>query len=307
MAETNLLQVEQVSKQFDELLAVSQASFEVKRGEVFGLLGPNGAGKTTLIRMILGILHPDTGKITMTLNGSSAALQKAHVGYLPEERGLYEERKIGEILVYFAHLHGMAPLAAKEKALYWLSRFGLQDRFHWRLKELSKGNQQKIQFIAAVLHQPDLVVLDEPFSGLDPLSQDLIRDLIKELSEAGVTILLSAHQMNLVETLCDRVFLIHRGHRVLYGNLNEIKSEHGTNVVWIRYKKLNEPELRSRLQQQGIAMISIGPQEIELLLPKNISPNDVLGVINNHVEIDELTITRPSLHRVFVEIVKKSQ
>jgi ABC-2 type transport system ATP-binding protein len=308
VAVEKLLQVEGVTKQFDGILAVSDASFEVKHGEIFGLLGPNGAGKTTLIRMILGILRPDSGEITVMRNGAHSALQKERVGYLPEERGLYEDRRVGETLVYLAGLHDMDSGLAKDRALYWLDRFQLEGRFESRLKELSKGTQQKIQFISAVLHQPEMVVLDEPFSGLDPPSQDLFRDLIKELSQEGMTVLLSSHQMNLVDRLCDRVFLIDNGRRVLYGSLDEIKREHGEDVVWIRYKTMDKQKLKAEFSARGIARITEqGPQEIELLLPKGFSPNELMRLIDQYVDVEELTITKPSLHRVFVEIVERKQ
>ncbi|MBI1730386.1 ABC transporter ATP-binding protein [Candidatus Acetothermia bacterium] len=308
MAVENLLQVEGVTKQFDGILAVSDASFEVNQGEIFGLLGPNGAGKTTLIRMIMGILRPDRGQISVMRNGMHAALQKERIGYLPEERGLYEDRRVGETLVYLAGLHDMDAGLAKERVLFWLNRFQLEGRYDSRLKELSKGTQQKIQFISAVLHQPEMVVLDEPFSGLDPPSQDLFRDLIRELSQSGMTVLLSSHQMNLVDRLCDRVFVIDNGQRVLYGDLDEIKREHGEDVIWIRYKEMDEPRLRAEFAAKGITRITQpGPQEIELLLPKGFSPNELLRLIDRHVDVEELTITKPSLHRVFVEIVERKR
>jgi len=304
----DVLRVEGVRKEFDEVVAVDLASFSVRGGEIFGLLGPNGAGKTTLIRMILGILQPDTGSITTALNGDGSRLNKTQVGYLPEERGLYEERVVGETLLYFAGLHGMNPRTAKERALMWLERLDLDGTFPRRLKELSKGMQQKVQFIAAVLHQPPLVVLDEPFSGLDPISQDLFRDIIQELTQEGMTVLLSSHQMNLVESLCDRVFLIDRGQQVLYGNLDKIKSEHGEDVVWIKYQCQSEEDLFRVLSESiDIRINRLKNGTAELVLPKGTTPNILMKFLLEHVEVEELKIAKPSLHQLFVEIVRSEQ
>lgn len=306
MGDEEILRVEGVSKQFDGMTAVSEVSFGVRRGEIFGLLGPNGAGKTTLIRMILGIFRPDSGTIHLTLDDAIETLRKEAVGYLPEERGLYDERRVGETLRYFALLHGMDPRRAHERALYWLDRLGLDGHLNSRVKELSKGMQQKIQFVIAVLHDPELVVLDEPFSGLDPPSQDLFRDIIKELSEGGMTVLLSSHQMNLVESLCDRVFLIHQGRRVLYGDLDRIKREHGEDIVRLRYREADPEQLRAHLSQNGqVRITALDRSQAELVLPKGMSPNTLLRQIVDALEVEELTITKPSLHRLFVEIVGK--
>lgn len=307
MGDEEILRVEGVTKEFDNLVAVSDVSFEVKRGEIFGLLGPNGAGKTTLIRMILGILQPDCGQIHFALDGSSGTQRKERVGYLPEERGLYEDRRVGETLLYLARLHGVDSARAREQALYWLDRLALGERFQSRLRELSKGMQQKVQFIVAIAHKPKLVVLDEPFSGLDPVNQDLFRDVIRELAEQGMTVLLSSHQMNLVESVCDRVFLIHRGRRVLYGELAQIKRDHGEDVVSLRYASTDPDQVRSWLSENGrVHIISVDRSQAELVLSKELSPNEILRSLVDRVEIEELTITKPSLHRIFVDIVQRS-
>lgn len=307
MNDVGILNIEGVLKEFEQIVAVRDVSFDVKEGEIFGLLGPNGAGKTTLIRMILGILQPDDGTITMRLNGISENLRKSKVGYLPEERGLYEDRRVGETLVYLAGLNGMETDRARDRALYWLNRFDLEDRFGVRLKELSKGMQQKVQFISAVIHEPDMVVLDEPFSGLDPPSQDFFRDVIQELSDEGMTVLLSSHQMNLVESLCDRVFLIHGGSQVLYGDLNQIKLERDEDVVWMKYRNKGNQSLDRVLAQNGQIRIDyIDDERAEFLLPKGVSPTSMLQMLLDYVEIDEITMTKPSLHRLFVEIIRSA-
>jgi ABC-2 type transport system ATP-binding protein len=305
MNDAGILHIEGVVKEFEQIVAVRDVSFDVQNGEIFGLLGPNGAGKTTLIRMILGILQPDHGSISIQLNGVSENLRKNRVGYLPEERGLYEDRRVGETLIYLATLNGMEPDRARDRALFWLNRFDLEKWFGHRLKELSKGMQQKVQFVSSVIHEPELVVLDEPFSGLDPPSQDFFRDVIRELAEGGMTVLLSSHQMNLVESLCDRVFLIHDGSQVLYGDLNQIKLERDEDVVWMKYRKKGNQSLDQLLQDNAQIRIDyLDDHNAEFLLPKGVSPTNMLQELLNHVEIDEITMTKPSLHRLFVEIIE---
>ena len=290
------------------MTAVDLASFSVKGGEIFGLLGPNGAGKTTLIRMILGIMKPDQGTITTQLDGVESALLQEHVGYLPEERGLYEERRVGETLLYFAALHKMDLARARERIYYWLERLSLEGRFSSRLKELSKGMQQKVQFIAAVLHEPDLVVLDEPFSGLDPPSQDLFTNVIREMAAEGMTIMLSSHQMNLVENLCDRVFLINKGTQILYGNLSEMKADHDEDVVWMKFVAPPSLDFQNQLVEQLNARIEQWEDEFaELILPKGVGPSEFLKILVEHAEIEEISIAKPSLHRIFVEIVGRDE
>ena len=301
---STLLRVAGVSKAFDRVKAVADVSLEVQRGEIFGLLGPNGAGKTTLIRMLLGIFRPDEGTIRVDVDGADRVLRPEIVGYLPEERGLYEDRRVDETLHYFAALHDMPADRARERALYWLDRLDLADQLHSPLKELSKGMQQKIQFIVAVLHDPELVVLDEPFSGLDPPSQDLFQELIQELSDRGMTVLLSSHQMNFVESLCDRVFVIHRGEQVLYGDLAQIKRERGEDLVRLRYGDGDQADLEAWLQAEGHArVVKLDRGRVDLVLPKGVSPNALLRGLIDRVEIEELTVTKPSLHRIFVDIV----
>ena len=303
-APSTLLRVDGVTKTFDRVRAVADVSLAVQRGEIFGLLGPNGAGKTTLIRMLLGIFRPDEGTIRVDIDGAARVLRPEIVGYLPEERGLYEDRRVDETLQYFASLHDMPADRARERALYWLDRLDLSDQLRSPLKELSKGMQQKVQFIVAVLHDPELVVLDEPFSGLDPPSQDLFQELIRELSDQGMTVLLSSHQMNFVESLCDRVFVIHRGEQVLYGDLARIKRERGEDLVRLRYGQGDALELETWLHNEGHArIVKLDRGRAEMVLPKGVSPNALLRGLIDRVEIEELTVTKPSLHRIFVDIV----
>ena len=223
-----LVTVRDVEKRFATVTAVDGISFDVRTGEIFALLGPNGAGKTTLLRMLLGLIHPDHGDIAFA---GARRLPSSDIGYLPEDRGLYPDVAVLRTLVYFGRLRGMDRADATRSAERWLERLGLHDRRDELLKSLSKGNQQKVQFISAVLHAPRLAVLDEPFSGLDPLNQDLFLTLFREMRDAGTTILLSAHQMQLVERIADRLVVMNRGRAVLQGTLDEVRATHdGTGL-----------------------------------------------------------------------------
>ncbi|TVR34012.1 MAG: ATP-binding cassette domain-containing protein, partial [Balneolaceae bacterium] len=207
-----MLQFENVVKKFAKVRAVDELSFEIRKGEIFALLGPNGAGKTTGVRMIMQIMEPDSGSITFDPSiMKGGKVDRSKLGYLPEERGLYQDAPIMKTLIYLSTLRGSDPAEAEKKASEWLDRFGILDRQADKISTLSKGNQQKVQFIASILHEPDFVVLDEPFSGFDPINQERISDCIRELRESGMTILLSAHQMQLVERIADRILLINNG------------------------------------------------------------------------------------------------
>ena len=217
---TPVLSVRGIRKAFKDRVAVDDLSFDVEPGEIFGFLGPNGAGKTTTLRMILGITHPDAG--TVSFDGRPQ-VDRTRIGYLPEERGLFEDQKVTDTLSYLGELRGMSGRDARRAGLAWLDRLGLADRAKAKLNELSKGMQQKVQFAAAVLHAPTLAVLDEPFSGLDPLNQELFLDIVRELRDRGTTVLFSAHQLNLVQRLCDRFLLIARGREVITGSLDQMR------------------------------------------------------------------------------------
>lgn len=227
------ISAQNVRKSFDSLVAVNDVSLEVHIGEIFGLVGPNGAGKTTLIRMIMDIIRPDAGTIHI-LGHHITDEDKAHIGYLPEERGLYVKQKVLPVLEYFACLKGIDHRQARVNALRWLERLEMTAVKDKKINELSKGNQQKIQLLSALVADPAIVILDEPFSGLDPVNARLVSTIIRELATAGKTVLLSAHQMGFVETLCQRVFMIHKGRRVLYGELDEIKRRYSDHAVLVK-------------------------------------------------------------------------
>ena len=298
-----VLEIREVSKSFDAVRAVCGVSFSAQRGEILGFLGPNGAGKTTTIRMIMGILQPDQGEIRFTLNGRSNQVNKERIGYLPEERGLYGDTKVLETLVYFAGLKGVPPEEARQQAMEWLERLDLAEWAHQRIEKLSKGMQQKVQFLAAILHKPDLVVLDEPFAGLDPVNQDLFQEFIRKLKEEGMAVLLSSHQMNLVEALCDRIFLIDKGRQVLYGNLNEIKEAYGEHLVSLRFQGDGSFLRADRL----IKELELVGNRARFNLPKGIEPDQFIRSIPEDLVIEEITIERPPLHEIFVSVVKGGQ
>jgi ABC-2 type transport system ATP-binding protein len=219
------VRVDRISKRFDKTVALTDVSLEVHAGEIFGIVGPNGAGKTTLIRTILDIIKPDSGTVEV-FGRPFAPADRDRIGYLPEERGLYPRQKVGAVLEYLAALKGMKAFDARRELVRWLERFELSDFVDKKIEQLSKGNQQKIQIAAALISRPAIAILDEPLSGLDPVSARLAHRAIRDYAAAGHTVLLSTHQMNVVESLCSRVFMIARGRRVLYGDLKSIKREH---------------------------------------------------------------------------------
>ncbi|MCX6094371.1 MAG: ATP-binding cassette domain-containing protein [Candidatus Bipolaricaulota bacterium] len=295
------LRVQGIVKDFDGLRAVDGISLEASRGEILGFLGPNGAGKTTSIRIILGIFEPDEGEISIRIGGLTGRLLKERTGYLPEERGLYSDATVLDALVYFAELKGLRRADARQRVLRWLGRFDLVPWANKKVEKLSKGMQQKVQFIAAVAHEPDLLVLDEPFSGLDPLHQDLLKDVIRELRDAGAAILLSAHQMNQVEELCDRVFLINRGRQVFYGTLDEIKSRDGEHVVRLRF----EGSAESLAALPGVESLAVRGDRASLRLGRGASPDAFVRSLPVALTVLELSVTRPPLHDIFVRAIEK--
>jgi len=296
---TIILEVEGIDKRFDTVHAVDQVSFSVSRGEILGFLGPNGAGKTTAIRMILGVFDPDSGSIRSTLGESPGRIPKERTGYLPEERGLYADARVLDLLAYLGELKGMARAAARGRAEEWLERFGLLEWRQSKVEKLSKGMQQKVQFIASVLHGPDLLVLDEPFSGLDPVNQDLLKEIVLDLKREGAAVLLSSHQMNRVEELCDRIFLIHRGRRVLYGALDEIKEAHGEHVAQIRFR--GDDAFLTRLD--GVQVVAKGEGRASLVLAPDVTPDAFVRSLPTELEILTLHVDRPPLHDIFVRTI----
>ena len=225
------LLVNNIQKCYAKVTAIKELSFKVKQGEIFALLGPNGAGKSSLVRMLTGFISPAAGEISLTIDGEKhSSIPSYTLGYLPEDRGLYPEKTVRKNLLYFAQLNGVDKKTALQRAEYWLERFDLHDRIDDQLKTLSKGNPQKVQLITAVIHQPKWVILDEPFSGLDPINQEKVVTFLSELKAQGMTVILSAHQMAMVEKLADRMLLMNLGEAVLYGSLEEIQQQVGSTT-----------------------------------------------------------------------------
>jgi len=290
-----ILQVHHLTKRYGDLVAVDDLSFEVEPGEVFGLLGPNGAGKTTTIRMILDIIPPDAGHITV-LGGTPAAAQP-RIGYLPEERGLYRNVRVLDMLVYLAELKGADRARARQRALEWLARMGLEDRAHSKVKDLSRGMQQRLQVVAAIVHDPDLVFLDEPFQGLDPVNVERVKGVIADLRREGKTVVLSTHQMNLVEVLCDRILLINRGRSVLYGPLAEIKRQFAPHAVRVRALEL-PPGL------PGVVAVEVKDGAYDLSLAEGTAPRDVLrALVDRGVDVQAFEVAPVPLEEIFIQVV----
>lgn len=298
-----VLTVKELSKSYGSKRAVDEISFTVKRGEVLGLLGPNGAGKTTAIRMIMGILPIDRGEISFSFNGRAGGLDKSRVGYLPEERGLYDDVKVLDNLIYLSGLKGKFPQDARKEGLAWLERLSLAEYANQKLEKLSKGMQQKVQFIASILHQPQLVLFDEPFSGLDPVNQDFLKEIIRELQGEGITVLLSAHQMNLVEELCDSIFLINQGREVLSGNLREIKQGYKESIVELRCTAASDTAFIDKIP--GMRLIKKQPGYLLLRYSGGTTINQLLREMESKIAINEIAVKKPPLHEIFIETVKE--
>jgi len=292
-----MLKVNEVEKTFKDKRVVKKLSFRVDRGEVMGLLGPNGAGKTTTIRMIMGIIQPDSGSVSFLGNGIGRG-SKSNIGYLPEERGLYEDAKTGDVLEYLGTLKGMSRQAARTKAREWLGKLDLSGHEDSKISELSKGMAQKVQFTASVLHEPDLAILDEPFAGLDPVNQDLFRGIVKELRQSGTTILLSSHRMNMVEELCERVFMIHEGQEVLNGDLEKIKEEFGKELVELKFS--GDGRMISEQLGDRISNLELEDGSASFYIEKGFSPNGFLKDLAEAVEVEEIKLGKPPLHDIFV-------
>ena len=231
----NALEIENISKRFGDFYAVKNLSFKILKGSIYGLLGPNGAGKTTTIRMVMNIIIPDEGAIKI-LDGKMDEGMKQRVGYLPEDRGFYPKMKVGEILLFLADLKGLKRQEARKRIDFWLERFDLADWKQKKVEELSRGMQQKLQFIATVIHQPEIIILDEPFGGLDPINTKLLKDIMLEMRGKGGTIIFSTHRMEQIEMICDNICLINKAESVLEGNLNQIKKQYGKNTVVLDYE-----------------------------------------------------------------------
>ena len=294
----DILAVRDVVKVFGEVRAVDGVSFTVRQGTITGLLGRNGAGKTTTIRMITGIFLPDSGDIQW-LGGSNGASFRDRIGYLPEERGLYKQMKLVELLLFLAEIKGCRPADVRPKVDSWLERFELTEKRDAKVEELSKGNQQKVQLIGTLLHDPDLIVLDEPQSGLDPVNMVLVRNLLRDLRNEGKTILLSTHMMGEAERMADEIILIHRGNVVLEGSLEEIRASFGKNTLHIDFD--GDGSFLSELPQ--VRKAAIVNRAAELSLAEGADPQQVLQACIGKLRIRRFELAAPSLEEIFIEKV----
>jgi len=295
-----MLELNSITKRYDGTVAVDGLSLVIEPGGIYGLLGPNGAGKTTTIRMVMGIIQPDDGEIRIFGEPFSEAL-KDRIGYLPEERGLYRKMKVLEHLVFLAEIKGVDGRTAKRRSLEWLEKLGLSEWGNKTIEALSKGMQQKIQFIATVIHEPQLVILDEPFTGLDPLNAQLLKDIIAEMQTEGRTIVLSTHLMDQVEKLCSRICLINRGRKVLEGELGDIKMKFGKNVVTMRFIG-EESVLRSF---EGVEEVNVYGQELTVKLKDGADPNRFLRYAVERGRVEKFNIGEMSLHDIFIAKVRE--
>ncbi len=291
-----MLETEHLVKRYDGFTAVDDLSFEVFQSDIFGLLGPNGAGKTTAIRTIMDIFKPDEG--TISVLGHPPGVVRRRLGYLPEERGLYQDIKVLDVLIYLAELKGMPRSVAREQSLLWLERVELSEWTGHKVRDLSRGMQQKLQFVASVVHGPELLILDEPFQGLDPINVDLLKRLIRELQSDGKTVMLSAHQMNLVEALCERILLIDDGKGVLYGDLEEIKRQHSPGTVRLRTSDPLDA-------LPGVAKAERRDDTLTLTL-EGITPQGLLReLVDRGISVESFEVARAPLEDIFIAVVKE--
>jgi ABC-2 type transport system ATP-binding protein len=294
------VELSHISKSFGTLKAVDDVSFEVGKGEIFGLLGPNGAGKTTAIRVLLDIFKPDQGSVNI-LSGPMTEAKKDRIGYMPEERGMYQDIPLDRCLVYLASLKGLSPTEANQRITDYLERFDLTASRHKKVKELSKGMQQKAQLITTLIHSPELLIIDEPFSGLDPINTQMVKDILREQRDKGVTILMSTHQMHQVEELCDRIVLIDHGRTVLYGALDDIRGQFAGHAVIVR----TPDELPSlpgveRIEQHNSSAY-------RLTLSAAVSNQEILrSLVAQGITIDQFEIAAPTLDEIFIRVVQQN-
>jgi ABC-2 type transport system ATP-binding protein len=298
-----LLDVQHISKSFQQNLALNDVSLSLEKNKIYGLLGPNGAGKTTLIRNITQIFFPDAGQIFF--NGEKLSQHHQNqIGYMPEERGLYKKMKVGEQLMYFAQLRGFSKQQATNKINFWLQKLDIENWRNKTIEELSKGMQQKIQFVATVLHEPTLLILDEPFSGLDPINAELIKNEIFELHKKGTTIIFSTHRMENVEEICEDIFLINNGKIILAGNVQSIKQQFKQHLIKV------DTLIPVSLSESVLSQTDITEQTHSHLIFKlreNQKPNDILKILlQNNIEISGMIEILPTIHEIFIQSVNNN-
>ena len=292
-----MIDVQNIVKAYDSVKAVDSVSFSANPGEIFGLIGPNGAGKTTTIRMIMNILAPDSGSISIDGKPLTEA-DKARIGYLPEERGLYRKMKVGDMLAFLAEIKGADKQASLHRADTWLERFGIFDWKNRKIEELSKGMAQKVQFIGTVAHDPELLLFDEPFSGLDPVSQDLLLEALLELKHAGKTVLFSTHIMDHAERICERIFLVNKGKEVAYGSLAEVKARFGTDAARVEFD--GDASFVTALPY--VSKARLFPRWLEVELSSPDAADRLYIDLAGRLKVRKFEILEPSLHSIFLRL-----
>ncbi len=296
----SMLELSHLKKYFDTQKAVDDVSFNVQRGTIFGLLGPNGAGKTTLIRMITGIFYPDEGSILLQGKKFNADEDSSRIGYMPEERGLYKKMKIGEQALYFARLKGLSASDANKQVKEWFVRFEMQSWWNKKIEDLSKGMAQKLQFVITVLHRPELIILDEPFSGLDPVNANLIKDEIFRLASSGSSIIFSTHRMEQVEEICNQIVLLNKGRKILDGSVADVKQEFKENLF-----RISASPLPDHFPESLFEVLSNNGQTLTLRIKEGYKPNDLLRYfIDQHSNVSSFTELLPSLNEIFIKLVE---
>ncbi|WP_204345597.1 ABC transporter ATP-binding protein [Psychroserpens algicola] len=306
----NLLVADSVSKNFGNFTALNNVSISVPKGSIFGLLGPNGAGKTTLIRIINQITMPDTGQVML----DGEPLMPEHIqniGYLPEERGLYKSMKVGEQALYLAQLKGLTKQEAKKRLKYWFEKLDIGDWWNKKIQELSKGQAQKIQFIVTVLHQPKLLIFDEPFSGFDPINANLIKDEILQLRDEGATVIFSTHRMESVEELCDHIALIHKSNKVLDGKLTDIKRQYKTNTFEVGLQTDTVESVTNAIKEKFEVMPATFKNlnddvKLNVKLKAQENSNDLLKFLTSKAEVHHFVEVIPSANDIFIQTVKNN-
>jgi len=298
------LQVQHLNKQFETQKAVDDISFTINKGSIFGLLGPNGAGKTTLLRMITGIFLPDQGQILMNGKPFDPSKDVSKIGYMPEERGLYKKMKIGEQALYLAQLKGLSKADAMAKIKEWFIKFEMQSWYNKKVEDLSKGMSQKLQFVTTVLHNPELIILDEPFSGLDPVNANLIKDEIYKLAKSGSTIIFSTHRMEQVEEICDHIILVNKGSKILDGTVKQIRQDFKEDLFAIEFDNLLLPEHAGTHLFQVVNKID---QKLIIKRNEGYSNNDIIEYfIKQGLEISSFNEILPSLNDIFIRLVEST-
>ena len=296
----SLLEIKNLKKYFATQKAVDDISFSLEKGSIFGLLGPNGAGKTTLIRMITGIFYPDEGEILLDGKKFDPVNDVGQIGYMPEERGLYKKMKIGEQAVYLAQLKGLSKSEAIEKVKQWFIKFEMQSWWNKKIEDLSKGMGQKLQFVTTVLHEPKLIILDEPFSGLDPVNSNLIKDEINNLAKRGATIIFSTHRMEQVEEICDHIVLVNKGKKILDGSVAEVKQQFKENLYCIGLD-----QIPSSFSQQYFEVIGKKENSLVIKINHGFRSNDVLQYfIQQNINVASFNEMLPSLNDIFIKLVE---